>query len=387
MRARWLRSTLLVVPAAALALASGVVPAQAANPTRWRIVATVPASDGGSELTGVAVADQRHAWAVGFAVNTKTTTFAPVVMNWNGSAWTQVSLPAGVVKELGGAIGPLLVTVGASSPSNMWAFTPSGGWLRWNGTWTAGQITKALVFIDATAVLGPGDVWAFGGAMSGAKSSAPYAAHYNGTGWKRYPVPGSNGISAASAVSSRDIWATLGQAELSLGSGGKGGGLVHWYRGRWHPVTNLPAALRNTFLGSVLARSDKNVWVGGAVKNGKHGTTEAIGHWNGRKWTVTMLPARATAKDYSVASMATDGAGGIWALGICLTSACSAGSPWRLWHEAAGRWSGPTQPRLSRRATLLDSLAAAGHSVWAVGAIKVGSSANGIIALWGRVPS
>jgi hypothetical protein len=382
MRLRMIRSALVIGPAVALTIAAGIGTAQAAGPRGWRIFTTVKAS---LELTGIAVAGQRHEWAVGFAVSSRGSMLTPVVMGWNGSAWTRLALPASVVTKLRTGTGTLLDTTGASGPRNMWAFSVSGGWLRWNGHWSAGQIAGTPAMIYSTVVLGSGDVWALGGTEA---SSQPYAAHYDGTRWKRYPVPGSAAITAASAVSSHDIWATLGTTEFDFKAGGTGGGLVHWFNGRWHRVTSLPAVLRNASLGSVLARSDKNVWVGGATRNSKRGTTEAVGHWNGRTWTVTRLRAAATTNGYRVSSMAADSAGGIWALASCVASAtCSGGSPWRLWHEAAGRWSGPAHPRLASHNTFLASLAAVSRSVWATGGIQAGDNSNGIIALWGTKPS
>ena len=381
------RPALPVLIVVSVAMATGLVPAQAAGPPGWRIVATVSASADGTELTAIAPADQRHAWAVGIDLVSNSGTFAPVVMGWNGSAWTQVSLPAGIVADLGA--GPLLDAAAASSPSNMWAFTAGGGWLRWNGQWTAGRIAQTPIDIDSTLVFGPSDVWAFGSTLPKRGASTPYAAHYDGAGgWKRYSVPGTAAIGAASAVNSNDIWATLGRTEFA-DSGRAVGGLVHWFRGSWHRVTGLPAQLRTASLGSVLARSDKDVWVGGAVKDAKGGSTEVVGRWNGRKWTVSVLRARATSNGYSMIAMVTDGAGGIWGLGNCLASAnCSAASPWRLWHETGGnKWSRPIEPRLSSHDTLLSSLAPVAHSVWASGAIREGSGANGIVVLWGNAPS
>lgn len=384
MRRTLIRRAVLVVPATALALTSGLASAQAARPPGWRIATTISVPANSSLLTSVAVADRRHAWAVGLASNSSASSIQPLVASWNGSAWAQVSLPAGVVTSLGPL--PVLATAGASGTSNVWAFSLiGGGWLRWNGTsWTAGKVTTAPVALDASVVLGTKDVWVFG--QGTGPSRGPRAFHYDGTRWKRSVVPGSNGISAASAVTRRDIWAVLGTGVFGAPTG-KGGGLVHWFGGRWHTVTKLPSRLRNASLGSVLARSDRNVWVGGATKNSKHGTTEAVGHWNGHRWTVVTLRAAASASGYQVVSMATDGAGGIWALGNCLSSVkCTAASPWRLWHEAAGRWSRPVHPRLSSHATLLLSLTSVAQSVWAPGAIRVGTSTNGMIALWGNVP-
>jgi len=167
-------------------------------------------------------------------------------------------------------------------------------------------------------------------------------------------------------------------------TGYRSAGLVRWNGRRWQQVAGLPAVLRNSSLGSVLARSDHDVWLGGAVRNAKAGTTEAIGHWNGRSWTVRRLPAPAARARDRVVSLAGDGAGGIWALGACLGVSCPGQrSRYRLWHETGGRWSGPVRPRLGTGMVGLFSLAGAGHSVWAVGIAVVGRNTDdGLIARW-----
>jgi hypothetical protein len=200
-------------------------------------------------------------------------------------------------------------------------------------------------------------------------------------------VPGHGQITAASAVTSRDIWAVTGSGIIFGGVTGHSGGMLHWSAGHWHAVTTVPAALRNASLGSVLARSDRNVWVGGAVRNAKKGTTEAVGHWNGHHWTVLTLHAAATTAKWHLTKLVTDGSGGIWALSACKGAACgNGGVAWRLWHETAGKWGRPLLPKLASTATILVSLAATGKSVWGVGAERVGKSANGLIALWGPTP-
>lgn len=92
---------------------------------------------------------------------------------------------------------------------------------------------------------------------------------------------------------------------------------MRWHDGQWHQVTGLPATLRSALFGSVLARSDRNVWLGSAAPNHKGGSTGAVGHWNGRRWTVTRLQAPAITGHYHVISIVPDGSGGLWALGYC----------------------------------------------------------------------
>jgi hypothetical protein len=387
MRRSSIGRALLVLPAAGLALTWGYTPAQASGTPGWRSVATISEPSHSTGLVSVAAAGDKGSWAVGYAGASNSDTITPIVESWNGTSWDPVTVPTAELTKLGEL--PVLDTVATSGPENVWAFTAFGGWLHGtaNGTtWAAGKLGKTQLLVQSSLALGQHTGWAFGGSTS-SKKATPYAAYNAGDGWKRTAVPGTGTISAASAISPGDIWAVLGTGAVGLGS--SAGGLLHWSGGHWHAITTLPAELRKGPLDSVLARSDKNVWVGGAVKNSKGGTTEAIGHWNGLHWTVTLLPATASKARYYVTSMVTDGAGGIWALADCTESNCpNSGLASRLWHETAGgSWSRPIVPKLATSASALLDLAPVGRSVWGVGAVRVGKKgANGLIAVWGGTP-
>ncbi len=387
MRRSSIGRALLVLPVAGLALASGYTPAQATGTPGWRTVATVSEPSESTGLVSVAAAGDKGSWAVGYAGSTNGDIITPIVESWSGTSWGPVTVPTTELTKLGEL--PVLDTVATSGPGNVWAFTAFGGWLHGtsNGTtWTAGKLGKAQVLVQSSLALGQDTGWAFGGSI-GTRKTTPYAAYNAGHGWKRTVVPGKGTISAASAISPGDIWATLGTSPEGLGS--SAGGLLHWSGGHWHTVTSLPAELGMGPLGSVLARSDKNVWVGGGVKNSKGGTTEAIGHWNGEHWKVTVLRAAASKAKYNVTSIVTDGAGGIWALADCSGSNCpNSGLASRLWHLTAdGSWNHPIVPKLATSASALLDLAPVGRLVWGVGAVRVGKKgANGLIAVWGATP-
>lgn len=372
---------MVVAVAAATVLAPGIASAQRVTvPPGWRSVATVPSP---SLLLGVAAADPTHAWAVGW--DGSFTKMAPAVQAWNGSGWAKVSLPPGVTSGLGAE--PVLDTVAAaaSSPANVWAFAESGHWLRLAGTtWSAGHFTSPVPEVQSSLAIGPTEAWAFGGILTKSSTFTPFAAVFTaGHGWRRTPVPGKGMMVAASAVSVDDVWAVIGTGALGIPS--TGSALMHRSAGRWQAVTSLPAQLRNAELGSVFARSDSNVWVGGAVSNRAHGTTEAVGHWNGHSWRVTTLPAVVTAAKFHVVSIVPDGSGGLWALGFSVSSTGSISS--RLWHMTAGKWTGPVKPALAHRPAALVGLAAVSHSVWGAGDAGVGGQRpDGLIALWGPTP-
>jgi hypothetical protein len=113
------------------------------NGTNWTHVTSPSPGYTGNALTGVSAVSPSLAWAVGSYYVFRKTGAIPIrtlLLQWNGSAWTQVTTPnpgAGVASLNG---------VSASSASNAWAvgsyqLRPSGGtipsktlMLHWNGT-------------------------------------------------------------------------------------------------------------------------------------------------------------------------------------------------------------------------------------------------------------
>lgn len=165
------------------------------------------------------------------------------------------------------------------------------------------------------------------------------------------------------------------------------GALVHWSGGAWHAVT-VPKVLARSGLGSVVARGDKNIWVGGAVKNSKNGTTEAVGHWNGTTWTVLVLPAVASSRKYAVTGFSLDGHGGLWAVANCLTCAAWVPSPAQsqVWHESAGTWKRAVVTARRPVSIFGMALAPGTTSVWGAGYLNIFGDANVLIALDGNAP-
>jgi len=380
-----LRGAMIASGITAVTLTAGMLPADAAT-TGWRIEATVPAPTGQRGVLLAVHADAPgDAWGVGGYHPS-----APKLLidRWNGTKWAQVALPSSVRSGLGRQ--QLLLTVGSSSASNVWAFgfcassSLSGScWLHRTGSaWTGGRLVGrrfSNVIIDHVLVLGRRNVWGFG-----AKAISPglraFAMHNDGSGWKVEPAPGVAGVVDASAVSSSDIWAVEGASVFSVGA--PKGALIHWSGGRWQALA-LPKALGGHPLDSVEAFGDRNVWVGGATRNSKSGTTEAVGHWNGRRWSVTTMrvaPSRAT---YATIALVPDGHGGLWAAGGDL----QANRATRLWHFSNGRW---VRARVAgtRKPPILVSLASVPGrtSVWGVGAVVTNQTPTGVIALFGPVP-
>jgi hypothetical protein len=387
----------LSLAATSLALAATVGPAAAAtagpagSTTGWRVAATISVPSHSTQMLSVASAAPipSWTWAVGGTTPVSGTGNAtPVAETWNGRAWSRLTVPASAVTALGAD--PVLVTATAARSNTLWAFTQTGGWLvKFGSSWRAGRLTSNPVVIDSSLadLNADGGAWAFG-ALETPGGFKPYAAFAGSPAlpWKHVPVPGRGTIvSAASAPGGTRPWAVLENGALPRSPATSG--LVSWTGSKWQTVS-LPTRLRHAALGSILVRGGHAVWVGGAVKNARGGTTEIIGHWNGRRWQVTTLPAPATAATYRITSMTTDGSDGIWALATCFASQCPNGAASRLWHEQDGHWSGPVVPSLGSKPTALTGLYNMRHGVWAAGSVLTGKNrSNGLIALWGTPPA
>ena len=376
---------LVAATAAAAAGAAGTAgtgrDAGAAAAASWRVAASVQAKNQRVQLSDVAADATDDAWAIGSARMANQASFEPVIDHWDGHAWRQVTLPASVLRTLGTS--SVHATIGASSPSNVWAFGTGGYWLHWNGAqWTAGRLARPAPgalgpYLGSPLVFGPADVWAFGDYQTKSGTLVPYGLHFNGQTWQPFSTSGHYGFAAESAVSPSDIWALMN----AVGSGSGGGALTHWNGSRWAHVP-LPSALTaSATLYSVYAQSDADVWVGGKAKKTGDGV---VAHWNGTAWrTDTFAPVRNFAQD-ALVQMVSDGQGGVWAL-----ASCTLGSCWRLWHYTGGQWQGPVQPSISGASTFVADLAHVPGStaVWAVGGSTSGSVLGGMIALQGSVPA
>ncbi len=399
-----LRRAVVVLPGSALALAAAVLagampPAQAAT-TGWRVSATFAVHGRSSFLSGVDPVSKGDAWAVGFTVNNaRNAATQTTIRHWTGRKWNLVSLPAKVAKSWN-KNDPFLAVVGASSPRNVWIFDEfDGRYLRLNGKhWSIGHLPGsnvtevALVELTAVKVFSSTNVWAFGereSVVGNQDVTAPYAAHYNGTKWSTttVPVPASESgtVAAVAAVSPGRIWAVedtdTGPSDSAPVPGPPV--VLEWTTATgWQDAPAQPTLAPGDQLSAVTAQPNGDVWFGGSRSNAAKGITPLTAEWNGTTWSVAALPAAASGADWTLASMAPDGSGGLWAL----VSADNRPTQ-RLWHLHGTTWSQAT-PNFGKHEWELQALAQVPHtsSVWAVGANRRGSSADGLIGIDGPTP-
>ena len=398
------RRAALVLAGSAVALAGGMLPAQAAT-TGWRSVAKISVKGKETLLTGVDAVAKGDAWAVGGATTAKGTKPVGIIEHWAGRSWKRVTLPTAVAKKWNAESGDAFPVVGASSASNVWAFSEnfasakgSDGYLRLDGRkWTTGTLpgtslsSGKFVIITAASVISSKDVWVFGGKLKASSSSlafTPYAAQYNGHKWAIKSVPGDGAVVGVSEISAGNMWAAIGTPQLFSAPGEASAStpsVARWNGKAWAaaPVqptsTELPAGAS---LDSILATGGGQVWIGGGATNSKGGTTEFAAELTGSTWTAAALPTSASASDYALTSMAPDGRGGIWAAagGVSVTKV-------RIWHLTGTTWTSSSPAFGSSQRTLFQLAAVPGtSSVWGVGVIARGNSDEGLIALVGPMP-
>lgn len=424
------RRAAIVLAGGGLALAGGLVPAQASS-IGWRTDATVAIRGNSTILTSVTAVSGSDAWATGLSANPKGTSLQTVIRHWNGKTWRSVTLPV-KIRAAWAKEGPFITQVGASSARSAWIFGGfTGAFLRLDGSrWRLGRLpgggtatSGAMVQIDAVKVFSGTNVWAFGerDSFSGTQTvTSPYAAHYNGRRWSRVTVPGlasgGGAITAVGAVSSSEMWAAesvpsgLGLATQTaatrrvatrpvatrtvagLAPAARAAGstptapvvLQYTASAGWHVAAVQPPLAATDQLSSAVADPGGTVRFGGSAQNTANGAMPIVAKWNGAKWSVTELLPRASSDDWQVASMTADGHGGVWALIQDNKTGAT-----RIWHQAHGGVWGPVRPAFGKHQWALLALAQVPRtrSVWAVGAVQASkSTANGLIAVTGPLP-
>jgi len=305
---RW--CTLAGIMAGLLAL---TVPASAA--TGWTVVTPTGLPAGAENyLNGSFALSDTNAWVVGESENVSTGAEAPLVLNWNGTAWSSVSTPT----PSGSTPNWLFKSVAASSASDAWAvgeqsagtkihdslyehwngtawsvvagpnegvlnavldFSPTNAWafadfsvLHWNGTaWSV--VSGALPALQVSAD-GPNDIWGI--------YRNDQVTHYNGTSWSSTTLSSPGGtpvFESVEALSPTDVYAA--------GTNGTGPVLDHFNGTSWQLVT-LPSSFSSYGLNAITAKSDSDIWV--FSNTGSPGVPLLLGNWNGSSWTASPSP-------------------------------------------------------------------------------------------------
>jgi hypothetical protein len=121
----------------------------------------------------------------------------------------------------------------------------------------------------------------------------------------------------------------------------------HWNGSKWSVVAtpNLPHSTDNSLHG-VACVSASYCWaVGGAVTGSQHQGTAYAEHWNGSKWSLTVLPKPSGAANTEVASVACTSTSNCWATGTAAPPGFTSG-PTLAEHWNGKNWSVAASPSL-----------------------------------------
>ena len=272
---RRVRPGRLLPLAAGAAVIACVLTAAARSPAQAR-----PVSGTAGYLNGVSTVSASDAWAVGDPASAP----GPLIMHWNGSAWS-------TVPSHGAPASSGLSAVSMSSGTNGWAvgwYAGSNGGqttltMHWNGTrWTRVPSPNPMAggnLLTGVAAVSPTDAWAVGWGYSQTVNGATVILHWNGARWTRVPspnpihLPGGDALLAVSASSASDAWAV-----------GYNGLTLHWNGARWAAV---PSPGDST-LNAVDDVSRTDVWSAGV--DGGNTKTVAL-RWNGAHWARASSPS------------------------------------------------------------------------------------------------
>ena len=265
--------------------------ATAASTPSWHIVKSVRTA-AVEDFTAVVATGKTTAWA--FSGNELTLPPTPEAWERTGNAWTRESFP--------GKTGEIVVTAGATSPSDVWAFTDNGfksRVLRYNGhAWSVVMTFQGP--IGGADVLASNDVWVFG--ENGVPRQQLGAWHYNGRTWTRV----AKNVDGGSALSASNVWGFSGTS-------------IDHYNGHTWSSTSVAGLLppkqqlNDPRLSGIYAQSAKSVY---AVGNGYSHIFNAGGplvvlHYDGRSWTKVAEGEFGYGTEPSQ-QLAPDGHGGFW---------------------------------------------------------------------------
>ena len=292
------RRTLVIALAVTIAAAVGNAGAAAAATGRVAFSQLAP-----GQLLGVAATSATDAWAVGTTATTfDQSTNSPLVLRWNGAAWSSQSLPSmphvgleGVAARAGGS-DVWAVGSDATAPGSSKTVT-----VHWNGaSWTrvASPTPGRGGDLAGVAIVSGNNAWAVGRFSQANFFGAPLILHWNGKVWKRVAAPKlpkffDGGLNAISVRSARDIWAVGSMTNCGCGPGLPL--ILHWNGKAWKRRARGIGS-GGFSLGGVAAVSARRVFVAGTTGEGDAPTRARTARFNGTRWHRLHTPSPGAAR-------------------------------------------------------------------------------------------
>jgi hypothetical protein len=228
--------------------------------------------------------------------------------------------------------------------------------------------------LEAVAAVTPANAWAVGDARTSAGINIPMVQHYDGTAWTEVPTPVTTAgiLTGVTAPSATSIWA-VGSQPVPSGIGRSG--LVMHYDGTSWTASSLPApnvpVNGEWELSAVSATSASDVWATGFVSSadglGEHAIAE---HFNGTSWSVTQAPdLGANYPINAFNAVLALGPGNVWAIGQSATGNQTQPVATLVEHFDGTSWTVQPAPSLGGNNVLsFDGLVTTGSgTLWAAG--------------------
>lgn len=257
------------------------------NGTAWSVV-TSPRPMPNTSFYAVKAISPGNVWAVGYRSQTQVSERFPVIIHWNGTAWSVVPSPS-----VGGGF---LGSIAVASPNDIWAVglrgsnsgAIAGNTLaeHWNGhAWSVVATPNPSTFGNAlggVTVAGPNDVWATGEEGTNRFDTAPMSEHWDGHSWSVVKMPAENfnsGVGSVTSAGPDDLWAS-GWYDVQTPTGTETFTLTEHWDGHAWSASFPPSPTGDDKLNDITAVSANDIW---AVGDTGFNQTFVL-HWNGRGW-------------------------------------------------------------------------------------------------------
>jgi hypothetical protein len=302
--------------------AFAVAPAGPADPQcDWSVIPSPNASDPNNTLEAVAAVGPSDAWAVGWSMRQDGESFPTntIIERWDGMDWSLVPSPNPGVDQ------NALNDIVALAPDDVWAVgTVQGVYpdpsqplvIRWDGG--AWSVFPTPSFPDSVRLFSisarsDDDIWVGGDILDPhAFYGRPFLMHWDGRAWRTFNgarTPGATAWWGLAQFEPTDVWAV-------------GWGWTHGFDGprvsftanragsAWSRIPS-PSPGSSTWLYGVDGTGGDDVWAVGAYQNGTFRTLAM--HWDGSAWSLVRTPtARAGADLYDVVTVSATES---WAVG------------------------------------------------------------------------
>lgn len=365
----------------AIAMISGMCIAQECP---WDLE-TTPNPDGSLllyEIDGVA---RDNIWTVGrrFIFTPTDNQTLNYAAHWDGSSWTQVSVPQpSVLRESQTLHG--VVSIGEDDAIAVGTYNPASGSslaqsMRWDGSSWDLMLSPAYAGGSGFNTIGKAgeDVWACGYKWSElpppAASTYPMAARLNGDQWEVVFVPplaetggrSYNYIRTIDGASEDDAWA--GGIAQEIGTGfGPAAMMVRWDGSHWsqYDLTQIVDSEQFSSITAIDVISSDDAWAAGYDYDlARQVTIPLILHWDGSDWNNIPVPQFDNSAE--LRGITANGPDEVYAAG---TQTDADGYP----HALILRWNGSVwsvipEPELTDFGTWFRAMATVDGEIWAAG--------------------